>query len=173
MEKEEGFTIPELMVVVSLMAVIVALGSVALRNYYQVRSLKEAQGMVVTQLRQVQQRSVAESHPNIYGVRFRKGTNEWSIVRYDANTATCSVVTSKTFEGGVIVASDSGTLISAAAGTVPCRNASPGASAENEVALFNPSGTATSGSLRLTSAPLARSKNLTISALTGRVTASP
>lgn len=170
MKREQGFTLIELLVVMTLMLMVTAGGTVALRQYFQVRALKEAQGTITTELRKVQQRSTAEGYPNAYGVRFHKGTSQWYTVRYVSTTGVCTVVGSRNLESGMAVAADTGTQFPVVAGTSACRSASPGGSSDSQVVFFYPSGTAVAGTVKLEQQALGRSRSLSVSALTGRVT---
>lgn len=160
----------ELLVTMALIATIASTGVVALRHYHRAQALRAAQRTVASELRQVQQRSMAESYPNAYGVRFTKGTSAWSTVRLNTKTGTCAVVTTHTLEGGVTI-SQSGTAFAAAVGSAACVNASPGASSANVVTFFYPSGTADAGSVVLTSQANDSLRTVSVSKLTGRVTA--
>lgn len=91
---EAGFTVPELVLAMTITAVLLTLGAFAVRQFWFVQALDGSADEVVAQLRQVQQRSTAENHPLVYGVHFREDSSTWQIVRYVPGTAatqTCIV----------------------------------------------------------------------------------
>jgi Tfp pilus assembly protein FimT len=172
--REAGFTVIELAVVAALATVLLSIGAVAVRHFWLVRSIKGAQDQVVAQLRQVQQRSAAETYPIIYGVRFLKGSSSWGVVRYNASTTTCAAVTSLTLPDGIQIVNDAETdFPDVATATTACRNAAP-SSASYEVVFFYPKGStnasSTVGSVKLIQPALNRTAKITVSNLTGRVT---
>jgi prepilin-type N-terminal cleavage/methylation domain-containing protein len=175
--EEAGFTLTELMVVMLLGVILVTLGAFAVRKYWLRRSLEGAQDQVVSQLRQVQQRSMAETYPIVYGVRFEKDTSRWGVVRYNASTATCQAVNNLTMSDGVIFlgsGTDFPDVVTPSTMSTACRNAAPGASGNHEVIFFYPKGStnaATAGStLTLRQPALPQDDTVTVSKLTGKVT---
>jgi prepilin-type N-terminal cleavage/methylation domain-containing protein len=174
-ESQAGFTLMELMFVTALMGILLTLGAFAVRHFWSVRSLQGAQDTVVTQLRQVQQRSFSENHPSVYGVRFLKGTSDFGVVRYDYGTSACSVVNSQQLGDGVQIVNDAETDFPDVANlTTACRNATPNASANYEVVFFYARGStnasATVGSVKLSQPKISRTNKVVVSPLTGRVT---
>ena len=168
-----GFTVVELAVVVALTTVMVSLGAVAARRFFQTRALQGAQDQVVAQMRESQQRSIAESYPIVYGLRFLKGTGNYGVVRYNAANQSCQVVNSQTFDGGIQVVNDAETdFPDVTTLTTACRNATPNASANYEIVFFYPKGstnaTATIGSVKLLQPATGQTKKVTVSPLTGR-----
>ncbi len=174
--KEGGFTILELVATMGLVAVLLTIGASAVRHYWFARSLQTAQDTVVTALRSVQQRSISESHPNVYGVRFLKGTPTFGVVRYNAATSTCTSVNQQQLGNGTIFTTDSDTNFpDVATLTDACRNATP-ASANYEVAFFYARGSTNStnaiGSVEVNQPQTGGTKKVAVSRLTGRVTRS-
>ncbi len=168
--KEEGFTLIELLVATALLAVLATLGAGAARQFWLVRSLDAGADAAVSQLRRMQAQSAAESHPLIFGARFRAGSSEWTLVKFDPKIPTdstddvCTELGSpRTFDAGVIVASVDFSDVTGV--TDKCRSQT-----SDEVALFYPRGTATAGSLVLSQPALGRTQTVTVTAITGRVT---
>lgn len=176
--RESGFTIIELMAAMAITGVLLTLGAFAARQYWFVRSLQTAQDTVVTALRSVQQRAMSESHPNVYGIRFLKGTSTFGVVRYDASapTPTCTVVNQQQLGNGTVFTSDTDTdFPDVPSMTDACRNAAPG-SADYEVVFFYARGstnaTTAVGSVELSQGQTGATKKVVVSRLTGRVTRS-
>jgi prepilin-type N-terminal cleavage/methylation domain-containing protein len=174
---EAGFTLTELMAVMLLAVILMTLGAFAVRQYWLRRSLQGAQDQVVAQMRQVQQRSMAESYPIVYGIRFQKDTSNWGIVRYNASTGACQAVNNLVMSDGVrfTTATDFPDVVSPSTMSFNCRNAAPGASSAHEVVFFYPKGTAntaptTGSSVILEQPALPKTATVTVSPLTGRVT---
>ena len=182
---ESGFTLIELLVVLSLMAVVLVSSAGTLRSFWFKQSLDGATEQVVSQLRQLQSRVTSESHPLVYGARFRPGSSEWGLIRYDPNEAgtaddTCTEYSPRTFDSGVFSAE---VIISPAVTAVPdsdeaaiCRtrlttdDGAPFAVASSDVfVFFYARGTATAGVVRLEQPTSSQTKDVTITSLTGRV----
>lgn len=90
MHKESGFTLVELLAALALAAVLMGLGAFALRQFWIVRSLYGGRDQVVTELRALQERTVAEAHPIVFGMRFPKGGGEQStvgVIRYNGRVS--------------------------------------------------------------------------------------
>jgi Tfp pilus assembly protein FimT len=165
----------ELLVGMMLLVVLLSLGVFALRQFWLNHSLHAARNEIVSQLRQIQQRSVSESHPLVYGVRFRAASSSYGLVKFnpnDTSTAaddTCVDMTTTTMGSGVRVASVSFT--SASGITSLCRAQIAGASAD-QFAFFYARGTATEGQLTLELPALPeRTLSISVTPITGRVTA--
>jgi prepilin-type N-terminal cleavage/methylation domain-containing protein len=181
MHKEDGFTLIEVLSAIMLMLILLGLSANSMRSYWLNQSLSGAQGSVRSQLRQLQERSVSESHPTVYGVRFQVGTSNWGVVQYDP-TATpspkCTQVNNLTLNSGVIFKTAPSTTFTAAAGsdaatiTALCKSQIAG-SASDQFVLFFARGTATPGQVTLTHSLVARTKVITVTAITGRVEATP
>ncbi len=175
---EGGFTMLELIIAIVIASVMMSVAVLATKRYMQVRALQGAQDQVVAQMRSAQQRAMSESYPNIYGVRFQTGTNNWSVVKVVATTGVCSVVYSYTFDGGTTVASVGTSFPSypAATGawTTACQNATPGNSANDQTIFFFPSGSSSAASpagstVKLINSAIGTFNNTTVMPLTGRV----
>lgn len=169
MRNERGFSLVELIAVLALMAIIFSLGAVAIRSFWLKRTLISAQDEVVTQLRATQQRVVSESHPRVYGVRFKEGTPDWAVVAYDPMAGTCSEVGQRTLRGGVQF--DAGTAFSpdyldgATNVTSLCRGDA------TDVVFFFARGTAVAGQVSLTQPAVNQSRGACVTAITARVVA--
>lgn len=168
---EKGFTLVELLAVLALTTVLLTVGASALGHYWRGRALTGARDAVAAQMKLAQQKSFSESYPTIYGVRFEKGSNRWALVRYNATTATCNVMSQFQLDGVTIATDAAVTDFPEGPAATACRNASPGAAAANEIAFFYPRGTASGGTVGLTSPSLGKTSRLSVNATTGRVTA--
>jgi prepilin-type N-terminal cleavage/methylation domain-containing protein len=186
MRKEQGFTMVELMVTIGLAAILFTLSAGAVQNYARVQSLDGAVDEVITQLRLAQQKTISESNPVIYGVRFRDGSGAWDLIRFDpVGTGTaddvCTVEDSIDLSTGVfprVVRVKNPTFpISETPSTPPelaeCRTA-PGAQATDAFVFFYARGNATQGSLTLHHPNLGSSRDRTVNVvgITGRVAGS-
>src|SRR5918999_5915960 len=86
---EGGFTFVELIVGMMILVVLLSIGAFALRQFWLTHALRGGREEVVTQLRQLQQRSVSESHPLVYGARFKIGSPTFGLVKFNPHdTAT-------------------------------------------------------------------------------------
>lgn len=166
-QKERGFTLIELLVVMSLMALLVTLGAGAARNYWLKQSLYGAQDEIVTQLRQVQTRVVAESDPLVYGVRFKPGSDSFWVVAYDPRTTNCTSEPERLLPTGVEVSAASFAVVAGA--TAACRAQLPNATTD-EFAMFFARGTATQGTLSMTHDSRNEVLSVSVSPIAGRVT---
>lgn len=164
---EGGFTLIEVMAVAVIGALLLGLSASALREYSRAKALESAHTTTVSMLRSVQQRSSTDGYPRAYGIRFLKNGTRWDVVRYDASTGTCNVVESHDLTNTVIVAPVTDFPSSPAA--TACANASPGGSADYEVALFYARGTATAGTVEFKLDGTSKSRSLSVNAATGRV----
>jgi prepilin-type N-terminal cleavage/methylation domain-containing protein len=81
--REGGFTLVEVVVTAAIGLVALSLGAAALGQFWHQRALNGATDQLVSQLRSLQSRVVAESHPLVYGARFVAGSKQWGMVRYD------------------------------------------------------------------------------------------
>lgn len=171
---ERGFTILELVAVMTLLSVVLALGAAGFRHYWLLHSLDAAQGDVATQLRQIQARVASESHPLIYGARFTPGSTTWSLVKYDQgsdrlSTAddTCSADGPPRTLPGVEVVASPGTAFAPAQGVELSKCG--GSHATDAFVMFYAKGTSTGGKVTLRSRALDRTREVHVSALTSRV----
>lgn len=168
MREEEGVTLIEVLVTVSLAAILLTLSANALRTYWRNQQIDGAGEQVVSQLRQVQEQTDSESHPLVYGVRFDVGTSNWAIVRYDPKSSAtttddeCTVSGTRSFPAGV--------TISAASFTAPSGILiSKCSSSSQPFAFFYARGTATAGSATLSQASTGKTRTISVLPLTGRV----
>jgi Tfp pilus assembly protein FimT len=165
MHRDEGMTLVELLSTFALIAIIVTLAAPALRNFWLVRSLDGAQSEATTQLRQLQERVVAESHPLVYGARFEEGSSNWALVRYNPTSGTCSAVETRSFSTGVEVSGAS--FQNLTENSINISSLCKGTA--TDVVFFLARGTATPGFIQLTQPALDRSTTLCVRQLTGRV----
>ena len=174
----------ELLVVMSLAAVLMTLGAAAVRNFWFVRSLEGGKNEVVTELRALQQRVIAASNPVVYGAMFTEGSEDWEVVQYrrDAPTINCNsdrevaFNTELEFDAGVEVQAveftDYTDQVTDASGTTTknvtqdCLGDNPGA---DGIAWFFARGSATPGSVTIEQPNLGRTETVCVSAITGRV----
>ena len=170
---EGGFTLVELLVGMMMLVVLLGLGAFALRQFWLTHSLRGARTEVVTQLRQIQQRSVSESHPLVYGARFRVGSPTFGIVKFNPNDTstttddTCVEMSTVTLGSGVRVTAASFTAASGI--TSLCRAQIAGASTD-EFAFFYARGTATEGNLTVEVPALPdQPLSMGVTPITGRV----
>jgi hypothetical protein len=158
----------------SLMLVILfTLGAFALRQYWLTHSLRGGREEVVTQLRQLQQRSVSESHPLVYGARFRVGSPTFGLVKFNphdtAVTTDDTCVEMSTVTMGSNVQASQAEFADAAGITSLCRTQIAGATLD-EFVFFYARGTATEGSLTLETPSLpGETLSLTVTPIAGRV----
>jgi prepilin-type N-terminal cleavage/methylation domain-containing protein len=173
---EDGFTLIELMTVMFIMAILLTMGGFAIRQFWFVRSLSGSQDQVAVQLRQLQQRVVAETHPLVYGARFFEGDKSFGLIRFDPETNTCVQYQTVNLGRGVEIdiTTDldsestepfifcSANLAFSGGGSVP--NA-----ASSEYAFFFARGNGTPGLVRIHSEPLDRFEAVEVAGITGRV----
>jgi prepilin-type N-terminal cleavage/methylation domain-containing protein len=170
---ERGFTLIEVLVAMALASILMTLGVFALRSYWINRSLEGARAEVGSTMRQLQQQSVSESHPLVFGVRVTPGsgpttaTEKWVSLKYNPNPVSgpkCKVLQEMTFSTNVYV--------SAAAFEptgLDVSNCTAGSG--HAFVWFYARGTATAGSLTLSHSELDRELDVTVSGLTSRIEA--
>jgi prepilin-type N-terminal cleavage/methylation domain-containing protein len=164
-KSEDGFTLIELLVVMALMAILFALGALALRHFWFVQGLEGASDQVVTELRAAQTSVGAENHPVVYGVRFVPGSPTWGVVQYDPRTSPkCSAVETHNFEAAVSIQSASST--GADAIKTECE-ATLGAA--SRFIFFFARGSATPGTINLVSQQTGDTRVVQVAGVTGRV----
>lgn len=173
MRREEGFTLIEILVTVSLVAILMTLAAGSLRTYWLVRSLEGGGDQVVSQLRQLQEESRSESHPLVYGAWFDAGTSNWKLVRYDPFAGVggeCVVEGTRSFDAGVTISS---AAFAEETDIAPkCTSVIPEAVA-TEFVFFYAQGSATAGEIILRHPSLpGRDRTITVTPMTGRVTSS-
>jgi prepilin-type N-terminal cleavage/methylation domain-containing protein len=173
MRDERGFTLIEVLTAVALTAILVTLAAGGLRHYWLNQSLVSARGQVVSQLRQMQEQVVSETHPTVFGARFRVGSSDWGVVEYDPTitashpATTCKEVRSNTFSTGVKVTAASFATPTDTAMANLCKTI-PGASSD-KFAFFYARGSATGGTITLTQPAINKTKTITVTPITGRV----
>ena len=170
-KNQDGFSLIELLVVMSLTSILLTLGAFAIRHFYLVRSLTGGQDETVSQLRAVQAKVMAESNPLIYGVGFDEGTSDWEIVRYNSRTGVCAGDGNRAFDAGVIISDvnftntvggqNVSTIVAACSGIISAPS--------DGWAFFLPRGMATPGTLTLRQPALDRTEGIQVTGLSGRV----
>lgn len=170
---EEGFTLIEMMMVLSIAAILVTLGAMALRSYWLTHSLYGARDEAITQLRAQQEKVVSESHPLVFGARFRPGSTDWALIEYDPTTSQCYETRSMRFDTGVEVQAVSFSEAGSMAPIVSeCRSDLSSPSGDG-FAMFFARGTASEGSLTLEQPSLGKTLSLTVKPITGRIEETP
>lgn len=188
-----GFSLIEILAVLSLIAITMAIAMPSIRQYWFVQSLHGARDDLITEVRSLQARVTAESHPIVFGIRFTEtgGWNDlgrWGLVKYDptgggSGTPTCVQYALGTSEDGVFSATVD--IQNPSFTTAPtteqtfCRanlqttGGAPIPASTDEFAFFYARGTATAGTLRLHQSNLDASSDivLQIYPLTGRIEA--
>jgi prepilin-type N-terminal cleavage/methylation domain-containing protein len=173
---ERGFTLIELLAVMTLMGIMFTLGALAIRQFWFVRALSGSQDQIATQLRQIQQRVVAETHPLVYGARFHVGDKTMSLVRFDPETDTCRQYQTIELGRGVEIAAGTNVtsestephIFCSANLTLPGGGAAPDRST-SEYVFFFARGNGTPGTITIRSTPLDRTRSVEIAGVTGRV----
>ncbi len=169
---ERGYTLVEALVVISLIGIISVLSIGGLRNYWLTQSVKSAQGELVSQLRQVQERVVSETHPSIYSIRIRPGSSDWGVVQYDPRrTPRCRQITSLRFKSGVIVSAASADPSPDSDVASACASIPEAAGGDRFIYFFG-RGSATGASTTLRHPSIGKTRTVTVSPITGRVEAS-
>jgi prepilin-type N-terminal cleavage/methylation domain-containing protein len=161
---DAGFTLVELLVVITITGILLTLGASALRTYWLTQALEGSAEEIVSQLRQLQQRTDSESHPLVYGVRFEVGSSAWTIIRYDPSAALnkCTTDGTRTFSDGVYV-SAANFASPSNVNVTDCPNSS------QQFVFFYARGTATGGSLTLRHDITSDTETISVLPLTGRV----
>lgn len=99
---QSGFSLIELMFAMALFSIVVTLGAFAARQFWFQRALIRAQDDVTVQLRNLQQRVVAEGVSGRYhGAWFDPDSSNWGTVRYQSGT--CTSTGTFSFDAGVEV----------------------------------------------------------------------
>jgi prepilin-type N-terminal cleavage/methylation domain-containing protein len=168
--REEGFSLVELLATMVLLGILLTLSVFPLKTYWMRRALDGSTKQVTAQLRQVQQRAVAESHPLVYGAGFSQGASSYTLLRYDpqATSTKCTKMNTVDLEDGVKVAAGTAFATSLYINPSECPS-----SAGEQLVFFFARGTATAGTLNLTHEGLAGKSGDTttikVTNLTGRV----
>jgi prepilin-type N-terminal cleavage/methylation domain-containing protein len=169
-DREAGFSLIELLATMVLLGILLTLGAFALKNFWMRRSLDGSTKQVTAQLRQMQQRAVAESHPLIYGAGFTEGSPTYTLLKYDpaATLSKCETLTTVALEDGVKVGAGTSFESSPYIALSECDPASG-----DQFVFFFARGTATKGELNLIHEGLAGSSQdtttISVTNLTGRV----
>jgi type II secretory pathway pseudopilin PulG len=158
----------ETITALALTAILVTISAYALRTFWLERSLKAAADDVQQQFRQLQERAESESNPLVYGAWFDTGSSSWGLVRYNpaVTPTTCARIEPRFFGDGVKVTAVSIGTPDAAL-TAACRTALGDVNAQ--LFFFYARGTATGGSLTVTQGAVGKSKQVVVTAMTGRV----
>ena len=174
MRRDSGFTLIEVLMVILISATLMTLSATAVRHFWFLNAVESAAEMTESELRNVQQRTVAASHPMVYGVWFKEdvASSQWGTVRYnpmDASTGDDDVCTqvgsAQSFGDGVVVSDAS---FEPAGGTIEskCVAVAPSGS---DLVFFYARGSATAGSVTLYEEKLDEERTVTVSGVTGRV----
>lgn len=174
MRRESGFTLVELLVGIAISATLLTLGAFAVRQYWFVSAADGAAEKVVSELRGLQQRATAESHPMVYGAWFKEdvATAQWGILRYDPKDASSSsddictqLGPAQRFGDGVVI---SNAAFDPAGGTIDttCAGAAPSGA---DLVFFYARGSATAGEVVLDHDEISDPLRVTVSGVTGRV----
>jgi type II secretion system protein H len=171
MQRDQGFTLIEILTTIAIGAILLTLGASALRGYWFGRALHDGAEQVVSELRNAQERAVAESHPLVYGGWFDQDSSEWGVVRFDPKDASvpgddeCVVISGPNkFDAGVVV--DEVSFEDVSPQTTVCAPAVPTGA---EIAFFFARGTASPGEVTLVQPKNGDTETITVSGLTGRV----
>ena len=173
MRRESGFTLIEVLVVILITSILLTLSAFAVRHYWFSKSLDSAVEQTVSELRQVQQQTVAESHPLVFGAWFQTDVqdDQYAVLKFDPNdTSTASddectqVGSPRTFENRVVITE---VQFDPAPGIgTTCNSVVP---AGSEQVFFYARGTATEGELTLFHDETGKSATVTVSGMTARV----
>lgn len=168
---QSGFTLIELLSVIALTGILLSLGAVALRQFWFVRALHGEQDEIVTQLRNLQERVVAESNPLVFGAKFSQGgtSTTWNLIRFDPFRdpgSQCTLLETITMDAGVRIQNSSFPVGGAV--TDVCRGELGGAG--NDYLFFFARGNATPGAVTIFSPRLdGRRLKVCVNGVTGRV----
>lgn len=165
-----GFTLIEMMVVLSLAGLLMTLGALALRQYWFAQALIGSRDEIVNELRGSQERAVSESNPQVQGVLLREGSSSWAAVEYDPNRPAgipeCIVLSENTLLSKTVIAT--ATFSAVPTVTAACDRDIP-SSSPDDFAFFFARGSATNGTVTLTHPERSESWTITVTPITGRV----
>ena len=144
---EQGFTLVELLVVISIMGILFTFGAFALTQYLRAQALTGSASQVVTDMRDAQVR--AQSEVRTYRITFDTSNNTYTISRLVTSPSTYEDLETKGLDRGVAltVADFMG---------------------DGEVAFFYPRGTSSAGTVILESMQLNQDREITLTALTAK-----
>ena len=108
-----GFTLIELLVVIAMTSALMVAASFAVQRYAVRQQIRGASDSIVTQLREVQERAVAVSHPAVFGAWLQESPPDWGPVEYvpddpgtPASEETCVKRGERNFDTGPFDAGD-------------------------------------------------------------------
>jgi prepilin-type N-terminal cleavage/methylation domain-containing protein len=174
MRNEQGFSLIELMVAMLVASLLMGLGYTAFRSYWLNRGFEGAHTQIVTELRHLQELTVSETHPIVYGARFRPSSayttdsGRWTVIKYNPTdpVAQCKELGTTEFGGGAFVAQATFDPPPSTMDASLC----PGyGSAGNRFVFFFARGTATAGTLTLKNDILEKTSDVGVLGLTSRV----
>ena len=191
---EAGISLIEIMVTVTLLAIILAISFPTLRIYWLKQSLNGAVDAVTTEMSRAQSLVTSESHPLVYGIRFSdaaglNGEGRWGLIKYDptggtGGLAACTQYGTGSFGTGVFNGAVSLSSVNfdgggASSDQTFCRSnlkdstGAPIAASSDEFLFFYARGTATGGQLTLHQPTLGADDDITVTvnSLTGRAEA--
>lgn len=79
---QAGFTLIELLVVITITSALLVMSAFAAQRYAMRQQIRGASDGIVTQLREVQERAVAVSHPAVFGAWIAQSPSDWGPVEY-------------------------------------------------------------------------------------------
>jgi prepilin-type N-terminal cleavage/methylation domain-containing protein len=172
MRNEQGFSLIELMVAMLVASLLMGLGYTAFRSYWLNRGFEGAHTEVITDLRNLQEQTVSESHPIVYGARFKSSgtyttdSGSWTLIKYNPNASTkCTEGRTEELGGGAYVSAatfDPPPVITASL----CDGYG---TSGNHFVFFFARGTATEGDLTLRNDQLGKTSTVRVHELTSRV----
>lgn len=181
MDPSGGFTLIEVMTASLMILTLAALAYAPLRNYWFRSALEGGADDLISEVRGLQSRVTAESHPLVYGIRFTNTGNwmaegKWGLVKHDptggpGGTPLCTQIGTGQFGSGLFGADVSlvAPSFTVTPETTQCRtNLS---SATDQFAFLYARGTATAGTVTVHEGNLGTDEDiiLQIHPLTGRI----
>ena len=162
----------ELLAAIMVLGIMLTLGAFAFRTFWLRRALDGSTKQVTAQLRQLQQRAVAESHPLVYGARFTEESDSYTLLKYnpaDTTPPVCTEMNTLRLADGVEVATGTSFASSPYISLSECGTAGT----DDHFVFFFARGTATGGTLKLTHQGLDDTSRdtttISVTNLTGRV----
>ena len=150
------------------MSLALSLGAFSIRRYWQTRALSGSVDQVLTELRGEQQDASTATHPWVYGAWFKAGTSRWGLVRANSLTGACQVLSRRTFDSGVRVATASFDQVTTQNLSANCSTAAETGAA---IVFFFARGTATGGTVALSHPKVSggATKTVRVYPVTGKV----